>query len=623
MSTPRRRLHGVGTLPIQYRTCQITRVQDATDDKPALYEVAVSTEAEVERWFGIEVLSHDKGAVDMARLKRGAAVLVDHRGDQVGVVEDSRVDSDKVLRASIRFSRGARGREVEQDVADRIRQGISVGYFIKKAKLVETRDGGVDVWLVTRWQPAEVSIVSVPADINAGVGRGQDAGYESPLELEHPKENRAMKKVRDERGTIIEVPDDDPRPRVEATEVTAEPEDKRADRIRELCRTAGFAEAQPASEQVISAMSAKERRQYSYFNAIRGCVNHSLSGLEKRVSDAIAAKWPSAAPRMGEVIVPLDLRTDEERMEALAFEVSGLGRRTMTGIDVGKGTELVQQQYGALIELLRNRSILATAGATIMPGLTGPVQFPKVTAGATVEWAAENPAAATTASDLSFGLMNMSQKTLRGLVLMTRQLLAQSAIDMEARTRLELATAHALRIDKTGLHGKGTGGEPHGIYKFSGVNAVAMGGVPTLALLKDMIVAVAADNADMGTLRFITTPEMAGVLRTKPEHDTAAMGNWLWQGTIRDGTVMGYNAHSTNQVSKLMSGSEDTGGTEHGIAYGNWAELIIGLFGALELLPDPYTSADKQIIKVHTFQMCDLGVLHPESFCKATGATLS
>src|SRR3972149_6795533 len=120
MPDMKRRLQNVGTLPEQFRTCEIAlkRVEEPEDGKPALYEVAVSTETEIERWFGIEILSHEKSAVDMARLKRGAAVLVDHRGDQVGVVEDARLDSDKTLRARVRFSRGMRGQEVERDVSD-------------------------------------------------------------------------------------------------------------------------------------------------------------------------------------------------------------------------------------------------------------------------------------------------------------------------------------------------------------------------------------------------------------------------------------------------------------------------------------------------------------------------
>ena len=114
---------------------------DKNDEKGPLFEVAISSETEIERWFGIEVLDHSRGAVDLTRLRNGAAVIVDHRGDQVGVVEpdSARVDDDRVLRARLRFSRSTRGSEIEQDVVDGIRRSVSVGYFIRDAKLVETR----------------------------------------------------------------------------------------------------------------------------------------------------------------------------------------------------------------------------------------------------------------------------------------------------------------------------------------------------------------------------------------------------------------------------------------------------------------------------------------------------
>ena len=114
---------------------------DKSDENERLFEVAISSETEIERWFGVEVLDHSRGAVDLTRLGNGAAVLVDHRGDQVGVVEpcSARVDHDLVLRARIRFSRSTRGQEIEQDVTDGIRRSVSVGYFIRDAKLVETR----------------------------------------------------------------------------------------------------------------------------------------------------------------------------------------------------------------------------------------------------------------------------------------------------------------------------------------------------------------------------------------------------------------------------------------------------------------------------------------------------
>ena len=82
-----------------------------------------------------------------------------------------------------------------------------------------------------------------------------------------------------------------------------------------------------------------------------------------------------------------------------------------------------------------------------------------------------------------------------------------------------------------------------------------------------------------------------------------------------------YPAVATTQLSSLMSGSEETGGTSHGLIFGNWAEVLFGLFNTMELIVDPFALKKRGVIEVTSFQMADLILRHGQSFCKATGAT--
>jgi hypothetical protein len=50
---------------------------------------------------------------------------------------------------------------------------------------------------------------------------------------------------------------------------------------------------------------------------------------------------------------------------------------------------------------------------------------------------------------------------------------------------------------------------------------------------------------------------------------------------------------------------------------------VIGLWGVVEIIVDPYTQARKGLIGVTSFQMADIAIRHGESFCVSTGATLS
>ena len=144
------------------------------DKEKRTVELAFSSEVEVQRWFGFEILDHDASSIRLDRLRDGGALLVDHDwSDQVGVVESVTIGADRRGRAVVRFGRSARANEIFQDVVDGIRKHVSVGYRVLGAKLQETRDDG-DVYRVTDWEPFEISFVSVPADHSVGVGRNME-----------------------------------------------------------------------------------------------------------------------------------------------------------------------------------------------------------------------------------------------------------------------------------------------------------------------------------------------------------------------------------------------------------------------------------------------------------------
>lgn len=638
------KLKEVGKLAKQYRLGVeglITRVApaaDAPDGAPATYEFSFSSEAEVERWFGIEVLDHSPKAVDLSRMKAGGAVLVDHGGDQVGVIEDVKLE-DKTLRGTVRFSRSQRGKEVEQDVADGIRRNVSIGYFVKKAERVEARDG-VDVWKVTRWQPAEVSIVSVPADITVGMGRNTEGGDLFPVELEDgvAVEGESMKKVRAADGSVVEVQDDDPRAAVTVG-------DNRGERFREVTSIAAAngldavaveaytrdggewsnksvaeiavdiaskrrsqtdRKVPPSSEALgLGDIPADELASYSYHRAIRRSIeaqenphNAKFDGVEAAVHRHIETNWPSDLPKRGGFFAPM--RT-----------------RTLSSNQPAKGAELVPGSPGELIELLRSRSIVMSLGARVLTGLTGPVGFPRVTGGVTVAWVPENPAADTPSSDPSLGMSLLTPKTMQGVVPFTRQLAMQSSFDLESWVRDELATGHSLVLDKAAIHGTGVGGQPTGIYSAAGVTSKQFSSTfPDATSLMDMVVNVADNNADLGTLGWLASVVLAGRLRVTAElGNTAALT--LWKGNLRQGDVLGYRASASTQASKVMTTvGVETGGTSQALIYGNWADLLVALFGAMEFVVDPFTKKAKNIIEVATFQMGDVLPRHGASFSK-------
>lgn len=437
-----------------HRTARITRARGGAKDGAAQYEVAVSSEAEVERWFGIEVLDHGPGAVDMARMRNGAAVLVEHGGEPVGVVEDARVDPDRVLRATVRFSRSAKGREVEQDVQDGIRQHVSVGYHVHEARRVEQR-GGTDVWRVTRWEPVEVSIVAVPADASVGVGRSADDG------------RRPVVEVSSMRGHSMEQQDKAALERDRAATITELAESygyasKATDWVREgltvedvtkrlLTLRAEQSRSQSVGHAALQGMTRREQSEYSLASAILEAAQLKQRGLASEVSDALARDMPRDYVRKGGILVPYDLRTPEQRR-------ADWERRTLSTSVATKGIESVFPEAGEFIELLRNKTAVSELGARPLTGLQAPVEFAKQTGAMTAYWVGENPAADVTSSDVALGLVLLSPKTLQATTAYSRQLLVQASMDVEAMVRADLAAVHARAIDRAAIHGLGAAG---------------------------------------------------------------------------------------------------------------------------------------------------------------------
>lgn len=360
--------------------------------------------------------------------------------------------------------------------------------------------------------------------------------------------------------------------------------------------------ASPAPD--VPRLTDKEQRRYSLARAIHKAAlaregGGRFDGFEAEVSAEIERRLPATYKPQGGFFVPLTIK-------------SALDTQTAT-----KGAEAVFKEQGELIELLRNTAVITRLGATMLTGLSSPIDFPKHTGAMTIFWVGENPAVNVNESDISLGIVTLSPKTCQGSTSYSRQLLAQESIGIENLVRNDFIIGHALGWDRAALHGSGAANEPTGLYNVAGVNAVAMGGVPTFGKLVDMGTEVAVDNALFGNLGWVTTPGMAGKLM-QTLVATSAGSAMIWQGSHLAGSMAGFSAIASNQVRADMGIGLD----EHGMIFGNWSDLIIGMWGVVELIVDPYAKKKRGMIEVTSFQMVGMCVRHPESFCKSTGAKI-
>jgi phage head maturation protease len=161
-------------VPAQYQLRQLSTGR--VDRANRTVELSFSSEEPYERGFGIEILDHSPGAIVDDRFKRGAVpFLLNHDWNrQIGTVLGYSVSGTRAF-AKVKLSKSEDG--ILDDIVDGIRSNISVGYVVIEMSEI-AQEKGKSVYRVTKWEPLEISLVSVPADATVGIGRGKEVEAE-------------------------------------------------------------------------------------------------------------------------------------------------------------------------------------------------------------------------------------------------------------------------------------------------------------------------------------------------------------------------------------------------------------------------------------------------------------
>lgn len=590
------------------------------DEERRTVELSFSSEEPYERWWGVEVLDHSITSMKTSRLERSAPLLLDHdMTKQIGVIEQVRIE-DRKGRATVRFSRSSLATEVFNDVVDGIRRNVSVGYQIN-AVVLESKEGDTETYRVTDWEPFEISIVSVPADTSVGVGRALDVGEELPIKTKEEKtmseENQEVTApiVTEEVKTTETVKVDDvlTGERSRTAEIMAYGErfgmmDAAAIAVKNGETAENFRvkvienmeKQKPVDTRASEiGLSEQEVKQYSFIKAINALANPT----DRKAQEAAAFEFEAsraAAETMGRqargLMIPMDvLKRDLEVM-------------TTNGSTGGKLVETTLLS-GSFIEMLRNRAMMMQL-ATVLTGLNGNIAVPRQSGSATAYWLSES--GAPTESAQALDQLLMSPKTVGAYTDISRRMLLQSSIDVEMFVRSDLAKVLAIAIDAAAISGTGADGQPTGILNTSGIGLVSLGdngAVPTWASQVALESAIAASNADIGSLKYITSAKGRGKL--KSTEISSGYPEFIWG---RDNMINGYEALATNQIpSNLTKGTHVTTDLSAEI-FGNFTDLVIGLWGSLDIVVDPYSLSTSGAVRVTAHQDCDIGVRHAASF---------
>ena len=139
----------------------------------------------------------------------------------------------------------------------------------------------------------------------------------------------------------------------------------------------------------------------------------------------------------------------------------------------------------------------------------------------------------------------------------------------------------------------------------------ANGAAPDWADIVSLETEVAVDNADVGSLAYLTNAKVEAVLAKLKDSDAAYLLS-PYGSELGRTQIAGRRLEISNNVpSNLTKG---TGTNLSAVVYGNFADLLIGMFGQLEILVDPYTDFAKGTVGVRALQSIDIAVRHAESF---------
>ena len=357
----------------------------------------------------------------------------------------------------------------------------------------------------------------------------------------------------------------------------------------------------------------KVRKNYSLLRALNMAQGgKALDGLEGEMAQEADREARNAGLSLSGVVRIPGMLRNEQRADL------SVGTNTAGGYSV-------QTTLGNLVPILEPKLVTRALGAEILTGLTGNLTFPRNNADSSAAWEGENTDADQT--DITLDTVALTPKRLAAYVVVGKQLMIQSSIDVENLVRRRLNFAIAKAVDLAAINGSGASNQPTGILNTAGIGSVAIGvngGNPTWANIVALETAIATGDADMGRLSYLTTPGIRGKLKVTEKASSTAQYIWTDErvGDSRMGQLNGLNAFtSTLTPSTLTKGTSS--GVCHAILFGNWEELMIGQWGGLDITLDNITLAGKAQIKLIVNSWWDIAVKHAASFAAIKDATIS
>lgn len=588
------------------------RIQELPTNESREVLIAFSSETPVERCINgktyQEILIHSPDAVDLSRLKNGAALLFNHDFDKhIGIVEDANIDTDKIGRALVRFSNIGLGDEKYLQVQEGVLRKVSVGYEINDYQI----DG--DNLFVTKWSPYEISMVSVPADDLVGVGRAKnndevdnesteleqseveaestEPEQQDEVEPEQPKDAEDENTERSSEDDSTETTQDEVTEEVNETEPEPEQDDsesinKEEQRIAELQGMARVFKLD-VTEAIAKGISVEEfKRQLK--QPIKD--DHNIMDNKFSLRNSL-----SVMSNLDADIEGLDMGVRGVKVPANALRA----------VNTTTGANLIQETiaYDSYIDILRANSVLAKFPLTVISGLEGDgkLSLPALNSDFTDSFGFVAEDGTSPEATPVFGKVILQPTDFTGSVYLTR-------IMMKSSTAAERYTTDAM------IKGSASQLEKHVLANVAS-EAIAAGNTASVASID--FDAVVDAMAELGS-KNVASSSVVAVM--SPKTRAAARKQVIKGNTSARFLVEG---QGDNQ---LLAGEipviESTLVADGQVILGDFSQIVIAQWGSdVELDRDTTTSRNRGGLYLRIWATMDTKVARPESFYVLTVST--
>lgn len=563
----------------------------------------------------LEVLRVTPEAVDLTRLNGGAAVLRNHDWDcTYGVVKRAFIEGDR-LYARVRFRKNdPESVAAFRDAVDGTLPNVSIGY--RRIEIEFRQENGVRIGEVTRWMPFEISVaVGVPADATVGFYRSMTKTGENKMadESKEPtndelldkireleEENAQLKKLSEEPPQAEDKKEDPPQEEKQEQEKKEEEQETRSacneSELRAMAATFNRMDLLPGALQrnlspaafkselqnnlYRGSIKVMEKREYSIVKAIRSLVDESTDASVERAESARLYREAGLKPSRGSIM---------------------LSTRAFDGA-ANVGNALIGTDHRADMFIDKLRTVMAVQ-PTFMDGLVGNVDIPLLSGSSTVNWVVglNSDAGETKPATDS---ITLSPKKLTGYVDVGLDLLTQGTPDATNIVLNDLFEVMARKLENTILKGAtvSTLTIP-GLSGTTGVKTVVIADV-TKATWQDMLKfeAAVSSYANMGNVQFILSGPDRAMFKGISK-DTGS-GRFICESNEIDG----YKAAISGE---LASGD---------IFFGDFSRILVGRWGGLEVMIDPYSLSKSGGVRLVVRMICDIAVRQPEAFVKRVAA---